>query len=180
MAGGLSADGPPRPVQQLRGVHPHRGLDVQPACEMAEGDTPDPLAPADRIAELPALLARLAPGPQRVLPSGPRVHRPRDQQEGGDRPRVPTAGRQLPAVGRRPLPAQPQLRERDRRRQAAVAELPDDGGGGRALHPRDRHLGLLLERRRSGARRGPRLRRRRPDTRERRGGCDSCASIYPS
>ena len=65
-----------------------------------------PVAPADRVAQLPALVARLAPGPQRLLPPGPGLHRPRRQQEGRDRPRVPAAGRQLPAVGRRPLPAQ--------------------------------------------------------------------------
>ena len=41
-----------------------------------------------------------------------------------------------PAVGRRPLPAQPRLRQRDRRRQAAGARLPDDGRGDRALHAR--------------------------------------------
>ena len=40
-------------------------------------------------------------------------------------PRLPAAGRELPAVGRRPLPAQPQLRQRDRRRQAAGPRLPD-------------------------------------------------------
>jgi xylulose-5-phosphate/fructose-6-phosphate phosphoketolase len=34
-------------------------------------------------------------------------------------------GRQLPAVGDRPLPAQPQLRQRDRRRQAAGAAVAD-------------------------------------------------------
>jgi hypothetical protein len=87
------------------------------------------VAAADRLAQLPALLARLAPGPQRLLPPGPGLHRPRRQQEGRDRPRLPAAGRQLPAVGRRPLPAQPQLRQRDRRRQAAGARLPDDGRG---------------------------------------------------
>ena len=67
----------------------------------------DPVAAPDRVAELPAVLARLAPGPQRLLPPGPRVHRPRGQQEGRDHPRLPAAGRQLPAVRRRPLPAQP-------------------------------------------------------------------------
>ena len=36
----------------------------------------------------------------------PGLHRPRRQQEGRDRPRLPAARRQLPAVGRRPLPAQ--------------------------------------------------------------------------
>ena len=72
----------------------------------------DPVAAADRVAELPALLARLAPGPQRLLAPGPGLHRPRGQQEGRDRPRLPAAGRQLPAVGGRPLPAQPRLRQR--------------------------------------------------------------------
>ena len=75
------------------------------------------------VAQLPAHLARLAPGPQRLLAPGPRLHRPRGQQEGGDRPRLPAARRQLPAVGGRPLPAQPRLRQRDRGRQAAGAAL---------------------------------------------------------
>ena len=38
LARGLPADGPARPLQLLRGVHPHRRLDVQPAREVAEGD----------------------------------------------------------------------------------------------------------------------------------------------
>ena len=54
----------------------------------------------------------------------------------------------MPAVGRRPLPAQPQLRQRDRGRQAAGAELPVDGRGGPPLHARHRHLGLGEQRRR--------------------------------
>ena len=166
VARGLPADRPPRAVQLLRGVHPHRRLDVQPARQVAEGDPPHPVAPADRVAELPALLARVAPGPQRLLPSGSRLHRPRGQQEGRDHPRLPAARRQLPAVGRRPLPAQPRLRQRDRRRQAARARLPDDGRGDRALHPRDRDLGLGVQRSGRGARRGARLRRRHPDARD--------------
>jgi len=32
-----------RAVQQLRGVHPNRRLDVQPACQVAEGDFGTPL-----------------------------------------------------------------------------------------------------------------------------------------
>ena len=108
----------------------------------------DPVAPADRLAQLPAHLARLAPGPQRLLAPGPGLHRPRGQQEGRDRPRLPAAGRQLPALGGRPLPAQPPLRQRDRGRQAAGARLPHDGRGGRALHARARHLGLGEQRRR--------------------------------
>ena len=77
----------------------------------------------------------------------PGLHRPRREQEGRGDPRLPAAGRQLPAVGRRPLPAQPRLRERDRGRQAAGAELPLDRRGDRALHARRRHLGVGLERR---------------------------------
>ena len=37
LARGLPADRPPRPLQLLRGVHPHRRLDVQPARQVAEG-----------------------------------------------------------------------------------------------------------------------------------------------
>ena len=75
------------------------------------------------IASLNYLLTqpRLAPGPQRLQPPGPGLHRPRRQQEGRGHPRLPAAGREHPAVGRRPLPAQPQLRQRHRRRQAAGA-----------------------------------------------------------
>ena len=168
LARGLPAHRPPRALQLLRGVHPHRRLDVQPARQVAEGHARDPVAQADRVAQLPALVARLAPGPQRLLASGPRLHRPRREQEGGDRPRLPAAGRELPAVGRRPLPALARLRERHRRRQAAVARLPLDGGRRHALHPRDRHLGMGVERGRRGARRGARVRRRHPDARDRR------------
>ncbi len=146
VARGLPADRPPRPVQLLRGVHPHHRRDVQPAREMAEGHPSDPVAAPDRIVELPALLARLAPGQQRLLPPGSGIHRSRRQQEGRDRPRLPAAGRQHAAVGRRSLPALTRLRQRDRRRQAAGAELPEHGGGGRALHPRPWDLGVRVER----------------------------------
>ena len=40
LAGGLPADRPARPVQLLRGVHPHRRLDVQPARQVAEDHPP--------------------------------------------------------------------------------------------------------------------------------------------
>ena len=55
LAGGLPAHRQARPLQLLRGVHPHRRLDVQPAREVAEDDEGHPLAPADRVAQLPAL-----------------------------------------------------------------------------------------------------------------------------
>ena len=168
LARGLPADRQARPLQLLRGLHPHRRLDVQPAREVAEVDGGDPVAAADRVAQLPALVARLAPGPQRLHPPGSRLHRPRREQEGGDHPRLPAAGRELPALGRRPLPAQPPLRERDRRRQAAGAQLPLDRRRGPPLHPRARDLGVGLERRgqRPGRRDG--LLRRRPDARDAR------------
>ena len=59
---------------------------------------PHPVAAADRLAELPAHLARLAAGPQRLLAPGPGVHRPRGQQEGRGRAGLPAARRQHAAV----------------------------------------------------------------------------------
>ncbi|CAA9526478.1 MAG: Xylulose-5-phosphate phosphoketolase @ Fructose-6-phosphate phosphoketolase, partial [uncultured Solirubrobacteraceae bacterium] len=171
LAGGLPAHGPPRAVLLLRGVHPHRGLDGQPARQVAEDHPRDPVAPAAGVAELPPDLARLAPGPQRLLPPGPRLHRPRGQQEGGDRPRLPAAGRQLPALRGRPLPALAPLHQRDHLGQAARPPVPDDGRGDRALHARDRHLGLGEHGPGPGAGRRPGLRGRHPDARGgRRGG----------
>ena len=131
LARGLPADRPARPVQLLRGVHPHRRLDVQPAREVAEGHPRHPLAAPDRVAQLPADVARLAPGPQRLHAPGPGLHRPRRQQEGRGHPGLPAARREHAALGRRPLPAQPQLRQRHRRRQAAGARLAVDGRGDR-------------------------------------------------
>ena len=96
----------------------------------------------------------------------PGLHRPRGEQEGRDHPRLPPARRQLPALGDRSLPAQPQLRERDRGRQAAGAAVADDGRGGEALHRGHRHLGMGLERPRRRARRGDGVLRRRADARD--------------
>ena len=65
------------------------------------------------IASLNYLLEpRLAPGPQRLLPPGSGLHRSRRQQEGRRHPRLPAAGRELPARGDGPLPALARLRER--------------------------------------------------------------------
>ena len=74
---GYLLSGQARPVLLLRGVHAHRRLDVQPAREVAEGGQAAALAAARRLAELPADLARLAAGPQRLLAPGPGLHRPR-------------------------------------------------------------------------------------------------------
>ena len=162
LARGLPADRTARPVHQLRGVRPHRRLDAQPARQVAQDDARHPVAGTDRVTELPALLARLASGPQRVLAPGPGLPGPRDQQEGGDRPGLPPAGHQHPAVGGRPLPAQQALHQRHRRGEAAAAHLPDDGPGDRPLHPRRRHLGVGREHRGRAGRR-PRVRRGHPD-----------------
>ena len=75
----------------------------------------------------------------------------------------------MPAVGRRPLPAQPQLRQRHRRRQAAGADYlsMDDA----ILHCTRGHRDLGLgEQRRRRAGRGHGLLRRRPDARDARRG----------
>ena len=171
VARGVPVDRPARPLQLLRGVHPHHRLDVQPAREVAEDDAVDPVARADRLAQLPALVTRLAAGPQRLLPPGPGLHRPRGEQEGRGHPRLPAARCEHAALGRRPLPAEPPVRQRDRRRQAACPELPLDGGRDPALHPRDRDLGMGLERRRR-SRRGHGVLRRHPDARDARSGLD--------
>ncbi len=99
------------------------------------------VAPADRLAQLPAHLARVAPGPQRLLPPGPRLHRPRREQEGRGGPGLPAAGHQHPAVDHAALPGQRALRERRGRRQAAVVRLAGRGGGRPALRPRARASG---------------------------------------
>ena len=165
LAGGLPAHRPPRPVQLLRSLHPHHRLDVQPAREVAEGHPGDALAAPDRVAQLRAELARLAPGPQRLLAPGPGLHRPRREQEVGRHPRLPAAGRQHPALRGRPLPAQPPLRQRDRRRQAAQPQLAVDGPGDPPLHTGHRDLGLGQQRPGRRARRRHRLCRRRPHAR---------------
>ena len=142
LAGGLPADRAARPVQLLRGVHPHHRLDVQPARQVAEGHPRHPLAAPGRVAELPALLAGMAAGPQRLLAPGPRLHRPRGEQEGRGHPGLPAAGREHPAVGGGPLPALAALRQRDRGGQAAAVQLAVHGRGDHPLHPRRRDLGV--------------------------------------
>ena len=94
LGGGLPADRAARLLLLLRGLHPHRRLDVQPARQVAGRVRGDPLAAAGRLAQLPAHLARLAAGPQRLLPPGPGLHRPRAHQEGVGHARLPAARRQ--------------------------------------------------------------------------------------
>ena len=77
LARGLPAHGPTRILLLLRGVHSHRRLDVQSARQVAEDDTRHSVACAGAVAQLSAHVARLAAGPQRIQPPGPRVHRSR-------------------------------------------------------------------------------------------------------
>ena len=156
LARGLPADRTARHLHDVRGLRPHRRLDVQPAREVAEGDAQrDPVAPPDRVAQLPPHLARVAPGPQRLLAPGSRLHRPRRQQEGrGDR-RLPAARRQHAALRHGHRAPRPQHGQRRHRRQAAAAPVPRHGRRGQALHDGDRHLGVGVER--------PRLRPGRRD-----------------
>ena len=96
---------------------------------------------ADRIAELPADLSCLAAGPQRLLPPGSGLHRPHRQEEGRRGAHLSAAGRQLPAFGRRPLPAQPQLHQPDRRRQSARVAVARRRRGRAPLRRRARASG---------------------------------------
>ena len=101
----------------------------------------------------------------------PGFHRPRREQESGSHPRLLAARRQHASERDRPLPAQPQLRQPGRGRQAIGPAVADDGPGGQALHGRHRHLGLGQQRpgRRARCRHG--LLRRRADAGDpRRGG----------
>ena len=68
-------------------------------------------------------------------------------KKGDGRARLPAAGRQLPALGRRPLLPQPELREPHRHRQAAAAAVARHRRGARALRARRVDLGLGGQRR---------------------------------
>ena len=123
LARGLPADRPARPVQLLRGLHPHRRLDVQPAREVAEGDARHPVAAPDRVAQLPALSSHV----------WRQDHNGFSHQDPGFIDHVVNKKAEVirvylppdansPPLGRRSLPAQTQLRQRDRRREAAALD----------------------------------------------------------
>src|ERR1022692_5247281 len=170
LAGRLPAHRAAWTLQLLRGVHPHCGFDVQPARQVAQGDVAPAVAAQDRVAELPAGLACLAPGSQRLHPPGSRFHRPGGEQESRGGAGVPSAGRQLPAERDGPLPAQPPLRQRGDRGQTSGAPVADHGRRRQALHRGHRHLAVGQQRPARRARRGEGLLWRRAhagDTRRR-------------
>ena len=118
-----------------------------------------PLAGTDRVAQHPAHVDVLAQRPQRLQPPGPRLDRRDALQAGHGDAHLPAARCQLPAVGRRSLPPQPQLREPDRDRQAAAAPVPGHGDGHQTLRERCVDLGAGEQRQRRRARRGAGRRR---------------------
>ena len=69
--------------------------------------------------------------------TGSRLPRPRDQQEGRHRAGLSAARCQLSVISLRPLPAQPELRQRGRGRQARVAAMAEHGCRGCPLHGRE-------------------------------------------
>ena len=176
----LSAHRSARAVLLLRGLHPHRRFDVQPARQVAQGVRRDSLAPTDRLAQHPAHLARLAPGHNGFSHQDPGLHRPRGEQEGRHHPRLSAAGRQHAAGGHRPLPEEPQSGQCHRRRQAARAAVAGHGGGHQPRRRRHRPVGMGVQRpaRRTGRRSGGGG--RRADTGNAGRHRSSCASSRPS
>ena len=142
MAGRIPVNRPARVFFLLRGVYPHHRLDVQSACEVAEGVPRNTLAAPNRLAQLSLVVPRLAAGSQRIQPPGPWVHRSRCKQESRGRSRLSSAGREHAPFCDRSLPAQPQLCQRRGRRQTAGPSVVDDGPGGQTLHGWHRNLGM--------------------------------------
>ena len=161
MAGGLSAHRPPRLLQQLRGLHPHRGLHVLPARQVAQGLQRSCPGGSD-IASLNYILASNV---------WQQDHNGFTHQDPGFLDHV--ANKKADVV-RLYLPpdancllscfdhciAQPELCERHRRLQAPPAPVAHHGAGRQALHPGHRHLAVGLQRRGPGARRRHGLLRR--------------------
>ena len=117
MVRGLCADRAARLLFFLRGFRAHHRLHVQPACQVAgEEQAGDAVAGAHLLYQPADHLAGVAAGSQRLHPSGSWISGCGDQQEPGSDADLSSAGCELPAERGRPLPAQRQLRERDRRR----------------------------------------------------------------
>ena len=155
LARGLPAHRPPRPLRDLRGVRADRRLDGDAARQVAR-DLPRPRRGASRSPSLNYLLTSTCwrNDHNGFSHQGPGFMDTIISKKGERRARLPAAGRQLPALGRRPLPAQPRLREPDHHRQAAAAPVARHRGGARALRARAP---------RSGTGRAPSGRRATPD-----------------
>ena len=132
----------------------------------------DPVAAADRLAQLPALLARLAPGPQRLLPPGPRfIDHVVNKKAEVVRVYLPPDANCLLSVADHCLRSRDYVNVIVAGKQPALNYLTMDEAIAHCTRGH-RHLGVGLQRRRRGARRRARLRRRRPDARDARRGGD--------
>ena len=125
LAGGLPADRAARVVRHLRGVRDGLGLDAGPAHQVAAARPDAAVAGRGRLAQRAADLDLLAQRPQRLLPPGSGTDRHRDPARPRRGAGLAATGRQLHAVDRPALPAEPRPREPDRRRQAATPAVPD-------------------------------------------------------
>ena len=181
LAGGLPADRPARPLRDLRGVRPHRRLDVQPARQVARrlrATSPG----ARPVASLNYLLSSHVwrQDHNGFSHQDPGFIDHGRQQEGRRDPRLPAAGRQHAALGRPTTACAAATTSTSivAGKQPAPA-VPGHGRGGQALHGRDRHLGVGEQRpgRRARRRDGLRRRRARRSRRWRRSTC--CASDLP-
>ena len=158
LARGLHADRPPRPVRHLRGVRDGVRLDDRAARQVAAGGASS-CRGAKPIPSLNILLTSTCwrNDHNGFSHQGPGLIDVMLSKRGTVVAHLPAAGRELPALGGRPLPAQPELRQPDRDRQAAAAAVARHGRGDRALRARRLALGVGEQRR--GRRAGRRARR---------------------
>ena len=83
---------------------PDRRRHDEPVREVPEGRERNSVENARRVPQLPADVGGVAPGPQRLLAPGPRLHQQPADEEGEDLPDLPAARRELAAVDDGPLP----------------------------------------------------------------------------
>ena len=143
LARGLPAHRPPRPVRHLRGVRHGRGVDDRAAHQVARARQ-RACRGARPIASLNVLLTSTCwrNDHNGFSHQGPGLIDTVLAEEGHGRPHLPAARRQLPALGGRPLPPQPRLRQPHRHRQAAAAAVARPRRGARALRAAASVLGL--------------------------------------
>mmetsp|Transcript_5277 Transcript_5277/g.17822 ORF Transcript_5277/g.17822 Transcript_5277/m.17822 type:complete len:505 (-) Transcript_5277:1622-3136(-) len=169
VARGLRADGAPRHVRLLRGLCPARGLDDQPARQVAQGDPRDRLAQARAEPQRAPHLPHLAPGPQRLLPPGPRLPGQPVHQEGLRGACLPPAGRKHAPRRGGGVPHERAPDQRHRGGQAPHAPVARRRGGRSRRGGGPLRVALRLDGARGlCARRRPRVLRRRAHPRGRR------------
>ena len=146
---GLPQDRPARPVPVLRGVHPDRRLADRAVRQVAQGVQRDPVAAAPRVAQHPAHVGRMAPGPQRLFAPEPGLHQQPAHQEGHGPADHAAARREHAQRDRRALPALHRLHQPGHRHEAAAAAVAVDGRGQGPCRRGRLDLALGVERRRA-------------------------------